>query len=193
MLELVVLAGTLAAAGWVAGAQAHRRIAAARALDRYSQSRGLVFVPTPTHQPRTSPRVLGSKDDVAYVVELVRLGPEVRTRVSATTRRGRGPSLSVLQRSAFPTTKCPALVTGDDSFDRAYIVTAGESEDAEGLRRTSSLMVLEQRCRGVWLASDGLKIAVSWRGTESDPVVIDAARDVVVEVAGWHRSEAPYR
>ena len=194
MLELAVLAGTLAVAGWAAGAQVHRRIAASRAFDRYSQSRGLVFVPPPPHVGGASPRVVGSKDGVGYVVELFRLDGEVRTRVSATASRGRTPVLSVLQCGVFQTEKEPVLFLGDDAFDRAYIVNAGDPQDVDALRDASpALLVLHERCRGLWLASDGNKVAMSWRGMESDPVVIDAARDVVVGIAAVRSAETPYR
>ncbi|OJY20593.1 MAG: hypothetical protein BGO98_04710 [Myxococcales bacterium 68-20] len=194
MIELLVLGATLTLAAWATGAQAHRRSAASRALDRYARSRGLVFVPPPTSPRGASPRVVGTKDDVAYAVELVRLDDEVRTRISATATRGRAPVLSVLQRGVFMTTKEPVLRIGDDAFDAAYLVTKGTAQDAEGLRQAArALLLLADRRHGVWLFSDGLKVTLSWRGAESDPLVLDAARDGVVEVAAWHRPESPYR
>jgi hypothetical protein len=194
VIELFVLAGTLAVAAWATGAQARRRIAASRALERYSHSRALLFVPPPARPRGASPRVLGSKDDVGYVIELVRLGDEVRTRVSATARRGRAPVLSVLQRGAFLLAKEPVLVSGDETFDHAYVVAIGEAQDAEALREaTRSLLLLDERCRAVWLSSDGHKVTLSWRGIASDPVIIDAACDAVVLLASWHRPESPYR
>lgn len=151
-------------------------------------------MPPPTSPRGASPRVVGTKDDVAYTVELVRLDDEVRTRISATATRGRAPVLSVLQQGVFMTTKEPVLRIGDDAFDAAYLVTKGTSHDAEGLRQTTrALLLLADRRRGVWLSSDGLKVMLSWRGAESDPLVLDAARDAVVGVAAWHRPESPYR
>ncbi|MBX3264405.1 MAG: hypothetical protein KIS78_05795 [Labilithrix sp.] len=194
MLELLVIGATLTAAAWAAGAQAHRRSVASRALDRYAQSRGVVFVPPPSSPRGASPRVVGAKDDVPYVVELLRLGGEVRTRLTATPPRGRAPVLSVLQRGMFATARPPALRIDDEAFDRAYVVTAGAAHDAEGLCLAArALLFLGDRCRGVWLAADGAKIAVSWLGAETDPLVLDAARDAVVALAALHLPAAPYR
>jgi hypothetical protein len=193
VIELLVIGATLTAAAWAAGAQAHRRIAASRALDRYAQSRGLVFVPPPSSPRGASPRVVGAKDNVEYVVDLHKRGGEIRTRISAIVPRGRAPVLSVLQRGAFSLEK-EALRLGDEVFDRSYVVTSGSTEDAEGLREAkSALLLLDHRRAGVWLSSDGFKVAVSWHGMESDPLVLDAARDAVVMVAGLHRTESPYR
>jgi hypothetical protein len=73
-------------------------------------------------------------------------------------------------------------------------VTTGTAQDAEGLRPAlRALLLLHDHRRGVWLSSDGHKVMVSWRGMESDPLVLDAARDAVIGVAAWHRPEAPYR
>jgi len=194
VIELLVVGATLTIAAWATGAQAHRRTLASRALDRYARSRGLVFAPPPPSPRGSSPRVIGAKDDVRYVVELYRLAGEMRTRVSAVPARGRAPVLSVLQRDAFALRGAPAVRIGDDRLDRAYVVKTGTAEDAEGLRAASRpLLLLEDRRRGVWLASDGSKVTVSWRGMERDPLVLDAARDAAVMVAGWHRSESPYR
>jgi hypothetical protein len=194
VIEILVLGGTLAVAGWLAGAQTHRRLAASRALERYARSRGLVFVPAPESPKGASPRVLGSKDEVAFVVELFRLGKEVRTRVSAVAQRGRAPTLSVLQRNAFLVEREAASSVDAGTFDLAYVVTTGEAADVEALRETTPLLLhLEKTCQGVWLASDGHKVSLSWRGIASDPLVIDAARDAVTSVARWHRPAEPYR
>ncbi|MBX3210246.1 MAG: hypothetical protein KF764_34760 [Labilithrix sp.] len=194
MIELLVLGATLTIAAWATGAQAHRRSVASRALDQYARSRGLVFVPPPATPRGASPRVVGSKEDVPYVVDLVRLGGEMRTRISATAPRGRTPVLSVLQRGVFTLAKEPAPGLGDAAFDEAFVVTSGSAHDAEGLRpATRALLFLDKERRGVWLSSDGLRVALSWRGTESDPLVLDAARDAAVAIATWHLPESPYR
>jgi hypothetical protein len=194
MIELLVIGATLTIAAWATGAQAHRRSSASRALDRYARSRGLHFAPAPASPRGASPRVLGSKDGIAYVVDLYRLGGEMRTRISSAVDRGRPSVLSVSQRGAFAWKKEAALCLGDAAFDRAYIVTTGAAEDAEGLRQVlPTLLVLAERAQGVWLCCDGWKVTVSWRGMESDPIVLDAAREAVVMVAGWHRPESPYR
>ena len=194
MIELLVIGATLTIAAWAAGAQAHRKSGASRALDRYARSRGLLFVPAPASAPGASPQVVGSRDEVRYVVELYRLSGEMRTRVSAVPARGRAPVLSILQRGAFTLRERSTLGLGDDALDRAFVVKNGAAEDAEGLRGAArGLLLLDNRRKGVWLASDGSKVTVSWRGMESDPVVLDAARDAAVMLAGWHRSESPYR
>jgi hypothetical protein len=108
--------------------------------------------------------------------------------------RGCSPILSVSQRNAFSWKKPPSLAIGEASFDRAYVVTTGASEDADGLREAlQPLLFLDVRCQGVWLQSDGHKVSVSWRGMESDPLILDAARDAVMTIASWHRPESPYR
>jgi hypothetical protein len=202
MIELLVIGATLTIAAWATGAQAHRRSTASRALDRYAQSRGLLFAPPPSTPRGASPRVLGSKDGVAYVFDLYRLGGEMRTRISSgSTQLSAGSAqlereliLSVSQRDAFVWKKAAALRIGDPTFDHAYVVTTGAAEDVEGLRQAlPALLVLHQRAHGVWLTSDGWRVTVSWRGMESDPLVLDAAREALILVAGWHRPESPYR
>jgi len=99
----------------------------------------------------------------------------------------------VLQRGGF-TLREAAIHIGDATLERAYVVRTGTAEDVEALHAAASaLAFLDDRRKGVWVASDGTKVSVSWRGLESDPLVLDAARDVAVRVAGWHRSETPYR
>jgi hypothetical protein len=192
MLELVVVAGTVVAAACAYGARAGRRSAAARALDRYASSRGAHFAPAPAALPFASPRVLGSHEGVAYVLDLHRLSGQVRTRVSAEPR-SHGPRLSVLQRGSFAVGRPAALVLGDGAFDEAYIVNDGSAADAEALRAIRRpLLVLAER-RGVWLSADTAKIALSWLGVETHPRYVDAARDAVSTIATFHRPEAPYR
>ena len=193
VIELLVIGATLTIAAWATGAQAHRKSTASRSLERYARSRGLVFVPTAPDRPRASPQVVGSRDDIRWAVDLHRLSGEMRTRVSAVPARGRAPVLSVLQRGVF--TIREATVQIDDArLERTYVVRTGAAEDLEALRAAASALVfLQDRRKGVWVASDGTKVSVSWRGLESDPLVLDAARDVAILVAGWHRSETPYR
>jgi hypothetical protein len=193
VIELVVAFATLTAFGYAMGAQHHRRQVASRALDRYARSRGLVFVPPPVHPRGASPRIVGAKDGVGFVVELFRLGDEVRTRASATAPRGRAPVVSLLQRGVFAEAATSAPI-GNDALDQRYIATIGGAYDLETLREASyALLLLDDRCRGVWLASDGQKTTVSWRGTESEPTVLDAACELVVRIAGIERPAAPYR
>jgi hypothetical protein len=193
VFEFVAVGVAVSIAVCAASASAHRRSVASRALDRYAQSRGLVFVPAPSVPRGASPRVLGAKDGVSFSVELYRLGGELRTRVSASVVR-RAPVLSVLQRRAFPTRKPAVLQSGDDTFDQAYVVTAGTAEDAQGLCDIArALLLLDARREGVWLSSNGRNVTISWSGIESDPIVLDVARDAAVLVGGWHRPDSAYR
>ena len=194
MIELLIIGATLTIAAWASGSRVHQRNAASRALDRYAQSRGLLFVPAPSAPRGASPRVLGSKDGAAFVVDLYRLGGEIRTRVVSVIERGRPSTLSVCQRGAFAWKEEAIVEIGEPVFDQTFVIQAGTAEDAEGLREArAALLVLGERARGVWLACDGWKISLSWRGMESDPVVLDAARDAVALVAGWHRPGSAYR
>lgn len=192
MLELFVLGATLSVAAWIAGAGVARRTGAARALDRYAAARGLVYAP-PT-SPRASPKVTGASDGIPFVFDLYRLNGEPRTRVSTDAPRGRAAVLSVGQRHAFHWQSEAVLELGEERFDRAYLVLTGADEDAEALREAKeALLLLDALRTGVWLRSDGHKVTLSWRGLESDPVVLDAARDALVLIAARHRAATPYR
>lgn len=117
----------------------------------------------------------------------------MRTRLSCAAARGRAPVLAIAQRDAFAWNESPAFRVDDEAFDAAYLVTTGVFEDVDVLRSTvRALLQLDRRDR-VWLWSDGLKVTVSWCGMESDPLILDAARDAAVTVAGWHRPDSPYR
>jgi len=187
-----VLGATLSAAVWALGSGAARRVGAVRALDRYASARGLVYVPPPS--PRASPKVAGTKDGIPFVFDLYRLNGEARTRVMTDAPRGRAAVLSVGQRDAFHWQTAPVLSLRDERFDGAYLVLTGADEDGEALREAKEpLLLLDDLRQGIWLRSDGHKVSLSWRGLESDPVVLDAARDALVLIAARHRPEAPYR
>lgn len=192
MLELLVLGATVSIAAWIAGAGAMRKTGAARALDRYAAARGHVYVPPPSRH--ASPRVTGAKDGIPFAFDLYRLSGEPRTRITTDAPRGLAAVLSVGQRDAFEWKSVPVLSLGDEGFDRAYVVVTGTAEDGEALRDAKEpLLRLHELRSGVWLRSDGRKVSLSWCGLESDPVVLDAARDALVLVAARHRPEAPYR
>lgn len=192
MLELFVLGATLSVAAWVAGTGAARRSGAARALDRYAASRGLIYVPPPG--PRASPKVTGAKEGIPYVFDLYRLNGESRTRISTDAPRGRAAVLSIGQHDAFHWKSGAVLTLGDEELDRAYVVLTGTDEDGEAIRDAKApLMVLDELRKGVWLRSDGHKVTLCWRGLESDPVVLDAARDALVLIAARHRPANAYR
>jgi len=192
VIELLVLGATVAIAAWAAGASAHRRVSAARALDRYAAARGLVFKPAP--DLRASPQVRGTADGIPFVFDLYKLGDEVRTRIMTESPRGHAATLQVGQRDAFVWQRPPVLALGEDRFDRAYVVMLGSSEDADVLRDACDpLLVIHERRAGVWLRSDTHRVSLSWRGLESDPVVLDAARDALLTLATRHRPGMPYR
>lgn len=118
----------------------------------------------------------------------------MRTRVTANVPRGRAPIVSVSQQRAFSIRRRVTLRLDEPEFDDAYIVTTGTAEDTEALRQVMrSLLLLDDLRTGVWLRSNGLKVSLSWMGMESDPLVLDAARDAVVTLGAWHRAESPYR
>ncbi len=198
MIELLVIGATITIAAWATGASAHRRNAASRALDRYAQSRSYVFVPPPAKPRGASPRVLGAKDGVSLVFDLYRLNKDgdIRTRVLTVVERGSPPILSVTQRSGFTLSRAAATATlaGSAKFDHAYVIAKGASEDVEGLKTAlGPLLLLAEHRHAVWLSSDRNKVSVSWHGMESDPLLLDAARDAVATIAKYHRPESPYR
>jgi hypothetical protein len=196
MIELLVVGATLLVAAGASGAQAHRRTRAARVLAQYAHVREHRFIPAPKRPRGSSPRVEGTRDDVAFVLDFYRLGGNLRTRVCVLTK-GRAPKIIVAQRSAFSRTfdsDRGAVTMGDESFDRAYRVTCNAVEDAEvlGPETRKSLLRLDRRS-DVWLESNGSKVVLSWAGIEMDPLCFDAARDAVCNIASAHRPDSPYR
>jgi hypothetical protein len=192
VIELLILGATVAIAAWAAGASAHRRVSAARALDRYAAARGLVFKPAP--DARASPQVRGTAEGVPFVFDLYKLGEEVRTRITTESPRGHAATLQVGQRDAFVWGREPVLALGEERFDRAYVVMMGSAEDADVLKEVCDpLLVIHELRAGVWLRSDMHRVTLSWRGLESDPIVLDAARTALLTLATRHRPGTPYR
>ncbi|MBX3188847.1 MAG: hypothetical protein KF819_17645 [Labilithrix sp.] len=193
MIELVVLGATLALAAGASGAQVRRRVLAARALERYAKWRQHQFVPASRHA--RSPRVEGAKNDVSFTIDLVRVSGHVRTRVCAPVTKGPGAKIAIVQRGVF----ARALRTADEpvgiaAFDVAYRVHGMAAPEARAwLEETlDSLVCLDERS-DVWLGSDGATVTLAWGGVEMNPLLLDAARDVVVSLASWHRPDFPYR
>jgi hypothetical protein len=173
MIELVVIGATLALAAGASGAQLHRRILASRSLATYATSRRHVFVPPPETPRGASPRVEGKRENVAFTIELYKLRDIVRTRVSANVVCGRLPRFDVT-RGRF-STETP--------------------DDADAIRHHAgeALKALRSR-RGVVLSSDGTRVAFTWEGIETNPLLLDAARDAVTTLATMHApSSTPYR
>ncbi len=176
MLELVVIGATLALAAGASGAQLHRRHLAARTLAQYATSRQHVFVPAPTAPRGASPRVEGERGDVRFVVDLYRLGDVVRTRVSTHASHGQLPRVSAVKRRG------------------PWVVQAPTPDDEHAVRHhAGEVMRLLDRRSDVTLACDGSRIALSWQGIETNPLLLDAARDAVTSLAGLRRPHAPYR
>jgi hypothetical protein len=173
MIELVVIGATLALAAGASGAQIHRRHLAARALAAYATSRRHVFVPAPAQSKSASPRVEGERENVRFSVDLYKPREVVRTRVSAVVVTGRLPRFEVV----------------------AGKVRAETPDDADAVRHAASDALSAQRARRrVVLSSDGTRVAFTWEGIETNPLLLDAARDAVVTLATLHApSSTPYR
>jgi hypothetical protein len=196
MIELVVLGATLALAAGASGAQARRRTLAARTLERYAKWRSHLYVPGA--QRKESPRVEGTKDDVAFTVDLVKIRGNLKTRVRAPVSKGPGAKLAIVQRGAIGralgTRDEGDVLVGVEAFDRAFRVHGMAPEEARAWLEATmeNLVILDERS-DVWLGSDGATVTLAWSGVEMNPLLLDAARDVVVSLARWHRPEFPYR
>ena len=199
MLEFVVLGATLAVAvGAVgaSGAKVRRRIRAARTLERYARWRSHAFVPAP--RGNESPRVEGTKSDVSFTVDLVKISGHLRTRVRAPVAKGPGARIAVAQRGALGralrTRSADEPLLGIEAFDSAYTLHGMAADEARTWLEESlaHLVCLDERS-DVWLGSDGATVTLAWGGVEMNPLLIDAARDLVVSLASWQRPEFPYR
>jgi hypothetical protein len=196
MIELVVLGATLALAAGASGAQVRRRVLAARALQRYAKWRQHEFVASTRASP--SPRVQGTKDEVSFTIDLVRVSGHVRTRVCAPVTKGPGAKIAIVQRGsiarALGTNTADAVPVGIPAFDAAYRVHGMAPGEARAwLEETMEDLVCLDERSDVWLGSDGAKVTLAWGGVEMNPLLLDAARDVVVSLAAWHRPDFPYR
>jgi hypothetical protein len=196
MIELVVLGATLAIAAGASGAQVRRRILAARSLERYARWRSHAFVPAP--RGKESPRVEGTKGEVAFTIDLVKVSGHLRTRVRAPVTKGPGPRVAVVQRGslgrALRTRADDEVEVGLEAFDSAYRLHGMAADEArEWLGESLAHLVILDERTDVWLGSDGATVTLAWGGVEMNPLLIDAARDLVVSLASWHRPEFPYR
>lgn len=173
MIELVVIGATLALAAGASGAQLHRRLTATRTLAAYATSRRHLFVPAPEKPRGASPRVEGEREDVRFVIDLYKRRDILRTRVSANVVRGRLPRFEI--------TRARTLAETPDDAD-AVVHHAGDA-----------LKALRAR-HDVVLSSDGTRVAFTWEGIETNPLLLDAARDAVTALATMHAPGAvPYR
>jgi hypothetical protein len=196
MIELVVLGATLAIAAGASGAQARRRIVAARTLERYAKWRAHLYVPGASR--KESPRVEGIKNEVAFTIDLVKIKGHLKTRVRAPVTKGPSAKLAIVQRGAIGralrTRSDDEVGVGIEAFDRAYRVHGMAPDEARAWLEASmdDLAILDER-NDVWLGSDGATVTLAWSGVEMNPLLLDSARDVVVSLASWHRPEFPYR
>ncbi len=196
MIELVVLGATLAIAAGASGAHARRRTQAARTLERYAKWRSHLYVPGA--QRKDSPRVEGSKEEVAFTIDLVKIGGHLKTRVRASVTKGPGAKVAIVQRGALGralrTRGADELEVGIEAFDHAYRVHGMSPDEVRAWLEASmgNLVMLDER-NDVWLGSDGATVTLAWAGVEMNPLLLDSARDVVVSLASWHRPEFPYR
>ena len=197
MIELVVLGATLAIAAGASGAQARRRVLASRTLERYAKWRSHVYVPGTRGQD--SPRVEGTKEEIAFTIDLVKIRGHLKTRVRAPVSKGPGVKVAVVQRGALDRAlrsgaDGDAVEVGIDAFDRAFRVHGMAPVEARTWLETSmaNLVILDER-HDVWLGSDGATVTLLWSGVEMNPLLLDAASDVAASLARWHRPEFPYR
>lgn len=196
MIELVVVGATLALAVGATGARLRRRVLAARTFERYARWRSHRFVPAP--RGAASPRVEGTKDEVAFTIDLVRVRGQVKTRVCAPVAKGPGAKLAVIQRSAVARAlgaRAPGEVdVGVAAFDAAYRVHGLSPDEAQAWLEGAlpHLVCLDER-RDVWLGSDGATVTLTWAGVEVNPLLLDSGRDLVASLATWHRPDSPYR
>ena len=196
MIELVVLGATLALAAGASGAQVRRRILAARTLERYAKWRSHLYVPAP--RGKESPRVEGTKSDVSFIIDLVKVSGNLRTRVKAPVTKGPGVRIAIVQRGAIGralrTRNDDEVKVGIEAFDDAYRMHGMAPDEARAwlVESMEDLVCLDERS-DVWLGSDGATVTLAWGGVEMNPLLLDAARDIVVSLASWHRPEFPYR
>lgn len=188
ILEIGVIAATIALAVGARDAERRRRRRALDTMESYARTRSFVYVPPPRYPTGASPRVEGKSNGATFAIDLYRLGSEVRTRATAKTLRGVAPAITIVQRGFFTRT------SGEDTFERAYAVSGATAEDMSQLREVvvPALVMLDGR-EEVLLACTGDEVRLSWSGVETDPLVLDAAREAVVAVATMHRPETPYR
>ena len=196
MIELVVIGATLALAAGASGAQVRRRIVASRTLERYATWRSHLYVPAA--KSRESPRVEGTKNEVSFTIDLVEVSGHLKTRVRAPVTKGPSAKVAVVQRGALGRalrTRAEGEVpVGIASFDHSYRLHGMVAGRGSGMARGSldGLVCLDERS-DVWLGSDGATVTLTWAGVEMNPLLLDAARDLAVNLASWHRPEFPYR
>jgi hypothetical protein len=196
MIELVVLGATLALAAGASGARARRRVVAARTLERYARWRSHLFVPGARRNE--SPRVEGTKGEAAFTIDLVKIRGQLRTRARAPVTKGFGARIAIVQRSALGRAlrrrTDGEIEVGIATFDCAYRLYGMDPEEARAWLEGAMehLVCLDERS-DVWLGSDGATVTLTWGGVEMNPLLLDAARDLVVSLASWHRPEFPYR
>jgi hypothetical protein len=139
------------------------------------------------------------KNEAAFTIDVVRISGQIRTRARAVVPKGPGPRVSIVQRSGLgralaPQPRGETTTIGVDAFDNAYRLQGMAPEEARGWlgECLAHLVCLDERS-DVWLGSDGAMVTLTWGGVEVNPILIDAARDLVVSLACYHRPDLPYR
>lgn len=186
VLGALVLGATGLVALFAGADRGQTRRRARESFRAYATSRSLRFEPASAGQ--LSPRILGAED----VTELYRLGGVLRTRTSSAPRNGRGLVFAVAQRGHFELGVSAPLSLAALAED--YVRTGGTATDLDRLEvAVDPLLLLASRRREVWLVGDGASIALSWRGLERDPQILDAARAAVIALAAERGTPDPYR
>ncbi len=174
MVEILVLGATLALAAGASGVEGWRRLAAARALDRFATWRGHHYAPPSPAVGAKSARAFGVRREARFAIDFCRIKGRPHTRVEVEAPAGRLARLDVVQRRG------------------AYIVYGLDPSDAAELHAAASASRLDDR-RGVRLTSDGLHVTLVWAGLENDPIVLDSALDFALAAVRFERPDAPYR
>ena len=148
---------------------------------------------------QASPVLAGNEAEVAeHLIDLVKIGGNLKTRVRAPVSKGQGAKLAIVQRGgiarALRARSDDEIEVGIDAFDRAYRVHGMAPDEARTWLETSmgNLVILDER-HDDWLGSDGATVTLAWSGVERNPLLLDAARDVVVSLARWYHPEFPSR
>jgi len=168
VVELVVIGATLALAAGASGFEGWRRIAGARALDRFATWKKCSYAP-PNAEAKSA-RAFGTREGLAFAIDFCRVDGKPHTRVVVDSAAARLARVTVQRRRG------------------AYIVYGLDPADTEEL--LSSCSKIE---RDVTLTSDGHRMSVVWRGLETDPIAMDSAVDLAIAACRFERPDAPYR
>jgi hypothetical protein len=168
VVELIVIGATLALAAGASGVEGWRRIAGARALDRFARWKSCSYAP-PTQNVKSA-RAFGTRAGIAFAIDFCRVRGTPHTRVVVDSPAARLARVTVQRR------RDSYIVHGLDAADSGVLLSSCSKVD-----------------RDVVLSSDGRRVTVVWRGLETDPIVLDSAVDLAIAASRFERPEAPYR